>query len=42
MIVPGIWNSDPDHWQSRWQAERAAVDPEGVVRIEPTSWSDPA
>ncbi|SOC87025.1 hypothetical protein SAMN05660766_0690 [Curtobacterium sp. 314Chir4.1] len=41
MIVPGIWNSDPDHWQSRWQAERAAVDPGGVVRIEPASWSEP-
>lgn len=53
MIVPGIWNSGPDHWQSRWQAERAAdgTDPDAdtglvahtglVVRIEPTCWSDP-
>jgi hypothetical protein len=40
VIVPGIWNSGPDHWQSRWQADRAAAgDP--VVRIEPTSWDEP-
>ncbi|SDR02015.1 hypothetical protein SAMN02800687_3327 [Curtobacterium sp. UNCCL20] len=41
MIVPGIWNSDPDHWQSLWQAEREAADPGSAVRIEPGSWSDP-
>lgn len=40
MIVPGIWNSDPDHWQSRWQAEREAQDGR-VLRIAPTSWSHP-
>lgn len=40
MIVPGIWNSDPGHWQSLWQAERAADDGR-VVRIAPTSWSHP-
>lgn len=40
MIVPGIWNSDPEHWQSRWQAEREAEDGR-VVRIDPASWSDP-
>ncbi|MCJ1715475.1 RBBP9/YdeN family alpha/beta hydrolase [Microbacterium sp. M1A1_1b] len=37
VIVPGIWNSDPEHWQSRWQAER----PGSTVRIAPTSWSEP-
>ncbi|WP_416394605.1 MULTISPECIES: RBBP9/YdeN family alpha/beta hydrolase [unclassified Curtobacterium] len=43
VIVPGIWNSDPDHWQSRWQDERSAAGPDagGVVRIAPTSWSGP-
>lgn len=41
VIVPGIWNSDPDHWQSLWQADRAATAPGSVVRIEPGSWSDP-
>ncbi len=40
MIVPGIWNSDPDHWQSRWQADREAEDGR-VVRIAPASWSHP-
>ncbi len=40
MIVPGIWNSDPEHWQSRWQAEREAGDGL-VVRIAPSSWSHP-
>ncbi|MFJ3383109.1 MULTISPECIES: RBBP9/YdeN family alpha/beta hydrolase [unclassified Curtobacterium] len=37
VIVPGIWNSDPEHWQSRWQAERGG----DAVRIAPTSWSEP-
>ncbi|OIH93937.1 alpha/beta hydrolase [Curtobacterium sp. MCBA15_001] len=37
VIVPGIWNSDPEHWQSRWQDDRG---PE-AVRIAPTSWSAP-
>lgn len=40
MIVPGIWNSDPDHWQSRWQDDRAEHDSR-VLRIAPTSWSEP-
>jgi predicted alpha/beta hydrolase family esterase len=22
VIVPGIWNSDPDHWQSVWEREQ--------------------
>ncbi|MDM7891665.1 RBBP9/YdeN family alpha/beta hydrolase [Curtobacterium caseinilyticum] len=37
VVVPGIWGSDADHWQSRWQADRG-VD---AVRIAPTSWSEP-
>ncbi|WP_439691393.1 RBBP9/YdeN family alpha/beta hydrolase [Curtobacterium sp. SP.BCo] len=41
VIVPGIWNSDPEHWQSRWQDDRQADDPHGVVRIAPSSWSEP-
>lgn len=41
MIVPGIWNSGPEHWQSLWQSEREAADPSAVVRIEPASWSEP-
>ncbi|WP_092387453.1 RBBP9/YdeN family alpha/beta hydrolase [Curtobacterium sp. YR515] len=41
VIVPGIWNSDPDHWQSLWQDDRSADDPGAVVRIAPASWSEP-
>ncbi|WIB79081.1 alpha/beta hydrolase [Curtobacterium sp. MCPF17_002] len=41
VIVPGIWNSGPDHWQSRWQAERETAGTDQVVRIGPASWSDP-
>ena len=22
LIVPGLDNSNPDHWQSRWEAKR--------------------
>jgi predicted alpha/beta hydrolase family esterase len=40
VIVPGIWNSGPDHWQTLWQDGRAADDGL-VVRIEPSSWSEP-
>lgn len=52
MIVPGIWNSDPDHWQSVWEREQQDEHDEHIqhdhrpqqpaaVRIAPTSWSDP-
>lgn len=37
VIVPGIWNSDPEHWQSRWQADRGGA----ASRIEPSSWTHP-
>ena len=37
MVVPGIWNSDADHWQSVWQADRGT----SAVRIAPGSWSHP-
>ncbi|MGN8050225.1 RBBP9/YdeN family alpha/beta hydrolase [Curtobacterium sp. 22159] len=41
VIVPGIWNSGPDHWQSLWEAERRAAAPGSVSRIEPRSWDRP-
>ncbi|MBB1196375.1 RBBP9/YdeN family alpha/beta hydrolase [Curtobacterium flaccumfaciens] len=52
VIVPGIWNSDPDHWQSVWEREQQDERDEHIqhdhrpqqpaaVRIAPTSWSDP-
>jgi predicted alpha/beta hydrolase family esterase len=37
VIVPGIWDSDPEHWQSVWQQERGAA----AVRIAPASWGEP-
>lgn len=37
VVVPGIWGSDAEHWQSRWQDERG----EAAVRIAPSSWSEP-
>ncbi len=40
MIVPGIWNSGPEHWQTLWQDERAASGGR-VLRIGPSSWSEP-
>jgi predicted alpha/beta hydrolase family esterase len=36
LIVPGIGNSGPDHWQSRWQASH-----EGMRRLEVGSWDQP-
>lgn len=49
MIVPGIWNSDPDHWQSVWEREQQDERDErdqrhqqrAAVRIAPASWSEP-
>lgn len=37
VIVPGIWNSDPEHWQSIWQDDRGA----DAIRIAPASWAEP-
>ncbi|WP_323749825.1 RBBP9/YdeN family alpha/beta hydrolase [Curtobacterium sp. VKM Ac-1376] len=37
VIVPGIWNSAPEHWQSVWQQERGTA----AVRIAPASWREP-
>ncbi|MCK9283448.1 MAG: alpha/beta hydrolase [Rhodocyclaceae bacterium] len=36
LIVPGLDNSGPDHWQSGWQA----LEPESV-RVEQESWTTP-
>lgn len=35
IVVPGIGDSGPDHWQSRWQAR------EGWTRFAPSSWDEP-
>ncbi len=36
LIVPGIHNSGPEHWQSRWEAELA-----GAYRVEQDNWETP-
>lgn len=36
LILPGIGNSGPDHWQSRW--ERANP---GFVRVQQRDWDNP-
>ncbi|KWU28011.1 hypothetical protein GJG85_27345 [Burkholderia sp. MS389] len=36
VIVPGIGNSGPDHWQSHWEAALP-----GAARIAPASWDAP-
>lgn len=35
LIVPGWYNSGPDHWQSLWQAES------GYIRVEQHDWERP-
>jgi uncharacterized protein len=36
LIVPGINDSEPSHWQSIWQSGRL-----GSVRLAPTDWNYP-
>lgn len=36
LIVPGYRNSEPDHWQSRWQAKMATA-----RRVEQAEWTKP-
>lgn len=36
LIVPGLYNSGPDHWQTHW--ERALP---GAVRVEQQDWERP-
>ena len=37
LLVPGLWNSGPQHWQSLW----SAAEP-GFRRVEQTDWEAPA
>ena len=37
LVVPGLNNSGPGHWQSRWQAAYPAF-----ARVEQDDWDDPA
>jgi predicted alpha/beta hydrolase family esterase len=36
LILPGLGNSGPDHWQTHWQAELP-----GAVRVEQDNWDYP-
>ncbi|HET7233623.1 MAG TPA: alpha/beta hydrolase [Longimicrobium sp.] len=36
LLVPGIWNSGPEHWQSYWERERG-----DCVRVEQEDWEAP-
>jgi uncharacterized protein len=36
LILPGLGNSEPDHWQSRWQAKLSTA-----RRVEQTDWERP-
>lgn len=36
LILPGIGNSDPDHWQSRWEKKTPSF-----VRIKQRDWDYP-
>ena len=37
LILPGLWNSGPQHWQSRWEALHP-----GMVRVNQADWETPA
>ena len=37
LVVPGLWNSGPKHWQSRWETN----DPSSVVRVVQRDWETP-
>ena len=37
LIVPGLYNSDPDHWQSHWERDFPAAE-----RVDQTDWERPA
>ncbi len=37
LIVPGLYNSGPDHWQSHWERELPNAE-----RVDQTDWERPA
>jgi len=37
IIVPGLYNSNPDHWQSIWQTQF----PDDFYRVNQLDWSTP-
>jgi predicted alpha/beta hydrolase family esterase len=36
LLVPGLWNSGPEHWQSYWERERT-----DCRRVVQTDWETP-
>jgi len=36
LLVPGIGNSGPDHWQSRWEARHR-----NFIRVQQQDWNSP-
>ena len=36
LILPGLYDSGPEHWQSHWEAEHA-----GFVRVRQRDWETP-
>jgi len=36
LLVPGIGNSGPEHWQSRWEAQHASY-----IRVRQSDWDNP-
>ena len=37
LVVPGLWNSGPKHWQSHWEA----AEPSQVTRVIQRDWETP-
>lgn len=37
LLLPGLWNSGPKHWQSRWEAEYP-----GMLRVIQNDWEAPS
>jgi hypothetical protein len=36
LLIPGLWNSGPEHWQSYWEGERS-----DCRRVEQSDWQTP-
>ena len=36
LMVPGLWNSEPEHWQSLWEAEEPTW-----RRVQQGDWDRP-
>ncbi|WP_411280816.1 GNAT family N-acetyltransferase [Gemmatimonas sp.] len=41
LLLPGLYDSGPEHWQSRWQAQSSAESPLFVERVVQQEWAEP-